>query len=82
MGTNLEERNEDDKLRSKENETTAQKEPQKDTRRDSGKQSKEKEEAVLEKDKEKKNAEKEEKGQINKAFTEPERKSRKNGKIQ
>ena len=81
MGTNLEERNEDDELRSKENETMAQREPQKDTRRDSGKQSKEKEEVVLGKDKTK-NAEKGGKGQINKAFTEPERKSRKNGKMQ
>ena len=83
MGTNLEERNEDDELRSKENGTAAQRKPQKDTRKDSGKQSKEKEEAVLEKDKEKqKHRKKGGKGQINKAFTEPERKSRKNGKMQ
>ena len=42
MGTNLEERNEDDELRSKENGTTAQRKPRKDTRKDSGKKNEEK----------------------------------------
>ena len=49
MGTNLEERNEDDELRSKENGTAAQRKPRKDTRKDSGKEKQKKKEAVLKK---------------------------------
>ena len=49
MGTNLEERNEDDELRSKENRTAAQRKPRKDTRKDSGKEKQKKKEAMLKK---------------------------------